>query len=192
MLDMKVVNPSHLRVLGLENPLSLALKALGMLLMALLSYQSVFAQGFGLPSTESAPLQCSLKGSKSASDAMLKASGNAIQQSFNCRRGSDVFEVGFLNVSLNHMGVTSSSGKKVSPDFQIKCTMATPMGAYSYGGYPTGFETHSQSKTPYFVKMKSGGRCFLQGNNDLLGGVQATINESAMVILLAAVMPSAQ
>ena len=134
----------------------------------------VMAQNFKLPAFPAGTVQCDLSKVINGSAKMTEVMKKAVQVAV-CTDGANKYELAFI-------GVGFPSAQAGETQFVIRCSIANVAGAYFYGGMPLGFETSSYRHEPWFANAETG-RCTLKGNENLLRGIVAQANRSAMVIL---------
>jgi hypothetical protein len=151
-----------------------------MTLGSLFSAQS-FAQTMQISGGGPLLLNCNFSKGYTPSENMVKITKSK-QSVAHCTNNNQVFEIAYFNMKIN---VNETASKKT---LNLRCTGDSASGIYLFGGYPMGFQTQSSSKAPWFYKVQEGngagsGRCFMEYDSDFISGIEASKNESMMVLL---------
>lgn len=141
---------------------------------------STLAQSFRLNGSGPNMLDCHFGKQYNPSAKMIEITGSKNPVA-RCSSNGGEYEIAFVGVSFK---TSNEFGKK--PDINLRCSNSSKSdGVYLYGGYPPGFDTKNNPKSPFFYNTVEGssGRCFLEFDRNAITGINAEMNRSAMVLL---------
>lgn len=126
-------------------------------------------------------LSCSGRFQPSAKMVKLTQSKSPVAR---CTGDGQTYEIAFIGVTFNVDEVEFNK----QPIIGLSCIGESAAGVYLFGGYPIGFQTKTSSRSPWFYEVQdeegnAGGRCSLEYSSSAITSIEATQNQSALLLL---------